>query len=90
MNGNPDYRGLIIGMGTINIASGIPKIYGGIIYTPSPDPTAPTPSFIVDDEVDITVNGNVMIQYSSAAINNLKNNTALAALVRQNISYILD
>jgi hypothetical protein len=90
LNGNPDYRGLIIGMGTVNIASGVPKIYGGIIYTPSPDPSAPTPSFIVDDEVDITINGNVMIQYSSAAIANLKNNTALAGLVRQNITYILD
>ncbi len=88
--GNPEFHGLIIGMGTVNIASGIPKIFGGIIYTPSPDPTAPLPQFIVDEEVDITVNGNVMIQYSSATIANLRNIDALAGLVRQNITYILD
>ncbi len=90
LNGNPNYQGLIIGMGTVNIASGIPQIYGGIIYTPSPDPSAPLPEFIVDEEVDITINGNVMIQYSSAVMANLRNIDALAGLVRQNITYILD
>jgi hypothetical protein len=90
LNGNPEYQGLIIGMGTVNIASGIPKIFGGIVYTPSQDTSAPTPSFIVNEEVDISINGNVMIQYSSAALTNLRNIDALAGLVRQNITYILD
>jgi hypothetical protein len=90
LNGNPEYHGLIIGMGTVNIASGTPKIFGGIIYTPSPNPSAPQPEFILNEEVEITMNGGVMIQYSSNAIKSLANMTALAGLVRQNITYILD
>jgi hypothetical protein len=90
LNGNPEYHGLIIGMGTINIASGTPKIFGGIIYTPSPNPSAPQPEFILNEQVEITMNGGVMIQYSSNAIKSLTNMTALSGLVRQNITYILD
>lgn len=82
--GNPEYHGLIIMMGSVNIVNGNPKIYGGMILSGS------NPVVEVGEEVEISVNGNAKIQYSSKALDNIAKKLPMASAKRQFVTYILD
>jgi hypothetical protein len=82
--GNPEYHGLIIMMGSVNIVNGNPKIYGGMILSGS------NPVVEVGEEVEVSVNGNAKIQYSSSALDNIAKKLPMASAKRQFVTYILD
>jgi hypothetical protein len=84
LTGNPEFHGLIIMMGSLNIVNGNPKIYGGMIFSGS------NPTVEIGEEVEVSVNGNANIQYSSTALNNIAEKLPVASAKRQFVTYILD
>jgi len=84
LTGNPEYHGLIIMMGSINIVNGNPKIYGGMIFSGA------NPTIEIGEEVEISVNGNANIQYSSSALDNIAQKLPVGSAKRQFVTYILD